>query len=53
MMEEVLVSLRHLGITTNIILVILAVIAVAYLYRTVLETQKMHLEIAKLKKETA
>lgn len=48
-MDEALKALRHLGVTTNIILIIVAVIAVVYLYKTTLETQKLHLEIARLK----
>lgn len=50
-MDEVLKSLRHLGIKANILLLILGLIAIFYLYKTTLETQKLHLEIRKLKQE--
>lgn len=50
-MDEALKALRHLGITTNIILIIVLIVAIAYLYKSVLETKKLHLEIRKLKQE--
>lgn len=50
-MDEALRALKHLGITTNIILIIVLIVAIAYLYKSVLETQKLRLEISKLNRD--
>lgn len=47
-MDDILKAVRHLGVATNIILIFLGIIMLAYLYKSVLETQKLRLEIRKL-----